>query len=378
VKKLATNSLRGAKTHTLDRSQSEKWREEIQHEYKEDLFKDYWWYGKEGESAVELLQKSKKPLGCNQYLRWRRLALYYLEQLNLFSEMCLGRSYKPIYWMQDRFSYTMLTSMMANTLLPDSIRSAFTIIMLRVWVDRYPHAEIKIPSKIQVLTTYKKEDCVKAMNELDYDKNLLPQYHCPLTEDRLGPNQDVRILEFLLFGINQNEHASDKFYLVIDFLVSYLESLQGHQNPTNSAHNKFLISILEITNALLRFGFFGNYQVIKQLAKPLFELLDGKSDEYSEPDRSLQTRRPSEKVKSRHERTSADDMNIMSSKQVIIKTLLMINKINEDYRLRCIIALFCESLREGKPLLIQKDEQEGVLKLSDRFQGQVCGHLRTR
>ena len=79
----------------------------------------------------------------------KQLVLYYESQIDTLAEMCLDRSYNVINELERHWSYELLTSLMGNERLPDQIRASFTTLLLRVWVDRYPHSPLSIPDHIQ-------------------------------------------------------------------------------------------------------------------------------------------------------------------------------------------------------------------------------------
>ena len=70
-------------------------------------------------------------------------------EIDLFTEMCLDRSYNNINAMEEHFEYETLVSLMVNDRLPDQIRASFTLLLMRVWVDRYPHGDLMAPNPIQ-------------------------------------------------------------------------------------------------------------------------------------------------------------------------------------------------------------------------------------
>jgi hypothetical protein len=65
--------------------------------------------------------------------------------------MCLGRSYNSIFQVQEEYSYPMVIGAVANPLLPDKVRSAFTQLLTHVYIDRFPHAAVRAPDPLQIL-----------------------------------------------------------------------------------------------------------------------------------------------------------------------------------------------------------------------------------
>ena len=162
--------------------------------------------------------------GRESFDRLEKIATYYESQIFLFAEMCLDRSYNSIYEMQRQFSYDMLVSLVGNDLLPDALRSAFTLLMLRTYIDRYPHAPIQAPSSVQVFDDkdgLAGEMVIKEVKDLNGEQllkdpgngkdpvtgrdgyfGILPQFHIPrdgpLSKGRVGTNMNLSSLKFLM------------------------------------------------------------------------------------------------------------------------------------------------------------------------------------
>ena len=366
--------------------------------------KDLWWYKMAREKSPMFSREESVEFQERNFINWRLLASYYLEQLLLFTEMCLERSYNSIYWMQDRFTYTMLTSMMSNELLPDEIRSAFTLLMLRVYVDRYPHTPLGLPDPIQCYETDKAHiklgdwqhgttRTVEEMLKLDgekVDRNLLPQFRIqstgPLSNGRIGPNCPFHILKFLLFGVrggsetvgsNPDELASNKFFLLRHFIQSYFGEMNGRQVVANVEQNKLILELLDVVAKLMTFGFYSTLDKIREICRPMFELLDsitpGREDRYL-PHKELTLEGKQllgeGQVWSRYDAQNEANIVVMDSKRAIIDALLHVVRVKHDYQLRCITALFYDSLQKNRKELIKKtecEENQDMYILTDEF-----------
>ena len=134
--------------------------------------------------------------------------------------MCLDRSYNVINELERQWAYPMLVSLMGNDNLPDQIRASFAILLLRVWIDRYPHNPLSVPENIQVM------DAIMPLEKVNTD--YLPQFtvdkHAPLSDE-----ERVAGGGFLSFGSGDGEVGSCKFHIVEDFLIGYLTALDGCQ-----------------------------------------------------------------------------------------------------------------------------------------------------
>lgn len=277
------------------------------------------------------------------YRNLLQIAKYYESQIYLFAEMCLDRSYNSIYEMQRQFSYETLISCVANDLLPDQIRSGYCLLLLRVYIDRYPHAEVRAPDPVQIFEEGPHKNIAKDMviynpEELDGDKmvtstTILPQFRIPkdgpLSKGRVGRNMPLTSLFFLMFGIGNDEEPGDKFYLVEDFVTTFLLQEGGKQDPEDKERNTFVLSVLQLVQSLVKFGFFGSYYELTDVVTPLAELLNGSKDG-DEGDRTEKT---------------PENQLVFDSKRSIIKSLMDMTSLRDDYRQKVLMSYFKESVK---------------------------------
>jgi hypothetical protein len=306
---------------------------------------DLWWYTQHNIVALitgfEVEQLDDEGQDCFDKLE--RLAKYYQSQISLFAEMCLNRSYNSIYEMQRQFSFEMLISLIGNDLLPDALRSAFTLVLLRVYIDRYPHAPIQAPGPMQVFDdpdNISGEMVIRDVSELngpelladpgngaDGKFGILPQFHIPrdgpLSKGRVGTNMNLASLKFLMFGISDNEIPGQKFYLVEEFVTTYLLKLGGRQDPHNPDRNKFVLSILDVVQALVKYGFYGTYYELMDVTTPLVEMLNGSKDIEGDA---------TDANPIRYSKDTDGNMLVMDSKRAIIQSLMDLNRLRDDYR----------------------------------------------
>ena len=60
-------------------------------------------------------------------------------------------------------------------------------------------------------------------------------------------------LRFLMFGIGKDEEPSDKFYLVEEFVTTFLLQEGGQQDPNNRERNAFVLSVLQLVQSIVKF-----------------------------------------------------------------------------------------------------------------------------
>ena len=95
------------------------------------------------------LQMDSSPVMKRRFEQTRELAEYYVAQIELFATMCFDRSYNCMRLLQSQFSYEVLVTAMADTALPDPLRSAFTNLLYVLYVDKYPQETLRIPNLVR-------------------------------------------------------------------------------------------------------------------------------------------------------------------------------------------------------------------------------------
>ena len=87
-------------------------------------------------------------------------------------------------------------------------------------------------------------------------EEILPQFRIPrdgpLSKGRVGRNMSMVTLKFLLFGVEENQTASDKFHLVEHFVTEFLVSMKEKQDARKIERNKMVLSVLEVVSALIK------------------------------------------------------------------------------------------------------------------------------
>ena len=137
----------------------------------------------------------------------------------------------------------------ANVGLPDQIRASFTVLLLRVWIDRYPHNALPIPDQIQVMGN------IKPVNKINTD--FLPQFEVDANADF---TEEERAIGFLPFGSAPGECGSCKFHLCEDFIIGYLNQVDGCQVAKEKEKNIFTIAVLSLVELFAAFGFYGSQE----------------------------------------------------------------------------------------------------------------------
>jgi hypothetical protein len=205
------------------------------------------------EEKVRRLQKEELSVNKSAgFVEQRMLAEHYEAQIDMLAETCLDRSYNCIHMLEQDFSYEMLISCMANERLPVRIRASFVTLLLRLYIDRFPHRHLPLPDFVRVL------DDTHAVSLTD--NNALPQF------DYQGASKVDKY------------STANKFHLVEDFVSDYFIAAKGCQIYSDRQRNIFTLNLLQVVAALTSFGFYGTHEELTDILDPLVAILDGRGD----------------------------------------------------------------------------------------------------
>ena len=84
-----------------------------------------------------------------RFEKLKAVAEYYDAQLRLYSQLLLGRSLACMHILSRQFSYELLLSGITNDHLPYSIRTSFSEMLHRLYVDRFPHEPLELPQLVR-------------------------------------------------------------------------------------------------------------------------------------------------------------------------------------------------------------------------------------
>jgi hypothetical protein len=83
------------------------------------------------------------------------------------------------------YSFELVMNCIQNELLPKSIRTAYVLLMIRLWIDRHPHYLIRSPEAVRLFANMKLD--VILGQEDKSARRALPQYYLeegdPLRKD---------------------------------------------------------------------------------------------------------------------------------------------------------------------------------------------------
>eukprot|EP00935_MAST-01C_sp_MAST-1C-sp1_P000740 g740.t1 len=341
------------------------------------------------------------------------LLKYYEAQIDLFAEMLLGRSYNCILALEAQFSFSLCIRAIRSTKLPDSLRSSFTKMLTRLYIDRYPHSQIAVPRRVQDLSTTRKirvrsqtstskrksfvatvrgtmrdqlsaasdnqkTFTMKYQGEKKAPFDALPQFSLPdghLSLEKAGENS--------FFACSN----AGKFLAVQELIVDWFTERGGQQVLVERHRNELSLSLLRLSLWMMHMGFYGRVNSIRSLCWTLLATLDGRGDTYSEDigDRTIKRnndsddpRRPSihledhgvvdnpmmkatglfveqqepqPVIQESGERyhMSASNSVIMESKKNICDVLMFVSNLQLDFRLNRLLYTFA---KHGDKLLV--------------------------
>ena len=203
----------------------------------------------------------------------KALADFYLTLIQLYSEMCLDRSYNCIAALEQQFSHGLCVTAIANPRLPDQLRAVFATLLCRLYLDRFPHESVQAPEMVRVYDRLQHMDVTKEPGKRIYHvvyadgRDALPQFKI---EEHNSLRQDP--MPFYRFP------DARKFKLVKDFIADWFHTIGGVQVAENRENNMFALSLLRCLKSLVFFGFYGTVQEIWDLVSPMIPTLDGRTD----------------------------------------------------------------------------------------------------
>ncbi len=170
----------------------------------------------------------------------RAISDFYVAQLHLAGEMCLGRNYPVIVEMEKLYSYDLLITILRSG-NNESLQSSAAYLMLQLYVDRDPQSVVHLPRLTRILA-------------------------------------DVSSSNFSEL-VNISGSDGDQFALLQVIIASHLDSVKGKAFPLNS------FDMLGLLSSLVKFNFYGTVDALKETIESLHGcLLRGDFDMRSESD----------------------------------------------------------------------------------------------
>ena len=167
----------------------------------------------------------------------KRLANCYIQQINLFAELCKDRNYIAINALQSKFTYEMCISVIARTNIHRRIRSSFVKLCTALWIDVAPQQKLILPSFTR--------------NWLNTSCNLETLPHA---------------------------ENSNKFVMLQELIANHFKASGGTMDHMDEDENHLTLNLLGMTYHLVNFGFYNTIGALTNLCDPLVATLDGRND----------------------------------------------------------------------------------------------------
>jgi hypothetical protein len=290
------------------------------------------------------LAQSRSVFDAARKVRFERqlaLASYVIAQLELYTNMCRGRSYNCVAWLEQAFSYEHLMNLATNPLLPHKCNGAALAFCVALYVDRFPQLPHSgAPCLPERLWVY--DDPTSASNH-SRDVAIPRASATPvvqpvtLTSDNAFPSFFVPALCSAAKDPNPVLSHPDhyKFFLLRTLCNA---SLRGFGRSGRVIHGEVDLNDLGMVavsaqQALLSFGFQSTFSKLKDLCVPNAKLLDGRSDlahagkVFDPPDR-------------RYRNSGAASAAVAKLKRNVIKTFEGVEALRTNFRLAQLLALF--------------------------------------
>jgi hypothetical protein len=194
-----------------------------------------------------------------------QLAKYYVAQIELYATMCFDRSYNCIGHLQSQFTYELVVTAIADTSLPDRLRSAFANLIYVLYVDRYPQETLRIPNLVRT-----KAD-IKAVRLNDTD--ALPRFQF-VSETSLTSRQPS-----IVDSVEKANASPTKFYILQETIAEHMNvKLKGFNVLFLRELNTLTLHMLQCLEKLFFSGFYSTYKQMKSFVEAAVKLLDGRND----------------------------------------------------------------------------------------------------
>jgi len=259
----------------------------------------------------------------------RDLANYFVAQMDMFADMCLGRSYTVVREFRNEFSYGLLMSMMLRKNLPYTLQAAYAKLILRLWIDSFPHEEnCGHPQLPKLLWIYSEVNDTHPR-----DIEAFPQFRLMASHPCYNDPD-----EFL------NYHSSTKFDLIKNLFMDFTSAeMKNGQSLRDREKNLYFLSLLQILKKLLSYGFCSKFEELRDLVGVLIKALSSQDD--------AQGTVPHDEDDEHGSLDIADCSKIiMSCKTLICEALVKVESICANYRINKFIFGFhrAQSMKDAE------------------------------
>jgi hypothetical protein len=161
---------------------------------------------------------------------------YYVDLIQLMSELCLGRNYKSINLMREQVSLSLILKVVEQKDLSPSLRTAFFKLLQSLYIDVAPHFDLKLPNYVKSLSSSETQDTMRQMSEK-------------------AEGEDNKL----------------HYKKIVDTLMNILS--ENYTEATLEDNKDLLIAALKILRQMLSFGFFKSHTEYRFIFTNLITLL---------------------------------------------------------------------------------------------------------
>jgi hypothetical protein len=160
----------------------------------------------------------------------------------------------------------------ADTALPDPVRSAFARLLYMLYVDRYPQETLRVPNLVRP------ESEMKVMNLKD--KDSLPRFQYIKESAREESSSTVNVDLDGAGAVDEEAKASPlKFYILQETIAEHVDAkLKGLTVLSMKELNILTLQMLQCLEKLFYSGFYSTYDQMKTFVTSAVKLLDGRND----------------------------------------------------------------------------------------------------
>jgi hypothetical protein len=293
---------------------------------------------------------------------------YVLSQLRLLTQICRGRAYNCIHVLEHSgISLSLLYNISTNPWLPYQLRAPTVLLMLAMYVDRFPNkpkcGNSHLPDQIWVCHDSSAEMGARNFSRVSIiDENLnidkpeaIPEFFLPYASSAFQDEHPV-----------MNFRVHTKYWLLRTLCNNAVASLSGkcvHDQRVCGGVNVFIEAVLEGQATLLELGFQSNITKLRQLCGSNGALLDGRDDEQY-------VGQHFDPRGGRFDDGGGDSMIITKIKRQIIDGMFTVCDLRANYRLARLLGFFkLHSQRFASPHEMKKwaSSPDAMVKFESLF-----------
>ena len=310
-------------------------------------------------SKISEMAEAKERARYMRFQKQLQLATFVVAELELLTEMCKGRSYNCIAWIEKSFPYELLMNISTNPLLPYNLTAVAIMLINAVYVDRYPQFPFSgapcLPERLWIYDHISNAPCATRRSStpviqpvtLDSDA-AFPHFSLPALSSALSSPDPI---------ISHPDHF--KFFL---YRTLCNETIRRFGASGRILHNEEELNMLGMAaisgqSSLLEFGFQSTYVKLRDLCHPNGQLLDGRSD-LEKPGTHFNP------PQARYRNMGSKSANVTKLKLGAIQTFLGVIDLRTNFRLACLLQSFKKRVQIWESAEMRWDDERPTASVS--------------